>query len=90
MYQGGREVGAERAGGHYLFAWGSELINKKKKTKYVMALDGRRLKYFHATTNQKHAAAINNGKKEGCKWQGAGRKHDFIILEAIELEGDKK
>jgi hypothetical protein len=30
----------ERVGGRYLFIWSSELINKKEKKKYVMALDG--------------------------------------------------
>jgi hypothetical protein len=63
------------------------LINNKKKI--VVALDGRRSKYFHTTTNQKHAAAINNGTKEGFKWRGAGRKRNSIILGAIELGGDK-
>jgi hypothetical protein len=58
--------------------------------KIVVALNGRRLKYFHTTTNQKHAAAIDNGMKEGCKQRGAGRKHDSIILGAIELGGNKK
>jgi hypothetical protein len=62
----------------------------EKKEKYVVALDSRRLKYFHTTTNQQHAGAINNGMKEGCKWQGAGRKHGSIILGAIKLGGDKK
>jgi hypothetical protein len=46
---------------------------KKKKNKNVVAFDGCRLKYFHTTTNQKHAAVINNGTKEGFKRQGAGR-----------------
>ncbi len=76
-------------GGHYLFLWGGELIDKKEKKKYVVALDDSRLKYFHTTTNQKHAAAINKGMKEGCKWQGAERKCDSMILGAIELGGDK-
>jgi hypothetical protein len=55
-----------------------------------VALDGHRLKYFHATTNQKHAAVIDNGKKEGCEWQGVGRKSNSIILGAIELGEDTK
>jgi hypothetical protein len=55
-----------------------------------VALDGRHLKYFDTTTNQKHAAVIDNGTMEGCKWQGVGRKHDSNILEAIELGGVKK
>jgi hypothetical protein len=55
-----------------------------------MALDGCRSKYFHATTNQKHVAEINNGTKEGCKWQRVGRKRDSIILGAIVLGGDEK
>ncbi len=61
-------------GGRYLFVWGSESIDKKK-----VALDGRRLKYFHATTKQKHAVVIDNGTKEGYKLQGVGRKRDSII-----------
>jgi hypothetical protein len=53
-----------------------------------VALDGHHLKYFHATTNQKHAPVINNGTKEGCKQQGARRKSNSIILGAIELGED--
>jgi hypothetical protein len=55
-----------------------------------MALDGRCLKYFHATTNQKHVATINNGTKEGCKQQGVGRKGNSIVLGAIKLGGENK
>ncbi len=69
-----------------------ELIDKKKKNKYVVASDsdGCRSKYLHTTTNQKHAATIDNGTKEGFKWQGVGRKPNSIILGAIKLGGDKK
>jgi hypothetical protein len=35
-------------------------------------------------------AAIDNGTKEECKWQGVGRKYNSIILGAIKLGGDKK
>ncbi len=84
-------LGKNVRGGCYLFVWGGELINsKKKKTKYTVTLDGCCSKYVHATTNQKHAAATNNGTKEGCKRQGAGRKCNSIILGAIKLGGDKK
>jgi hypothetical protein len=76
-------------GGHYLFILGGELINKKKRKKYVMALDSHRSKYIHTTTNQKHAAAIDKGTKEGCRRRGAERKRDSIILGAIELGRDK-
>jgi hypothetical protein len=62
----------------------------KKKKKYAVALDGCRLKCVHTTTNQKHVAAINNGTKEECKWQGVGRKRDSIIFGAIKLGGYKK
>jgi hypothetical protein len=55
-----------------------------------VALDGRHLKYFHATTNQRHAAAINDGTKQGCKWQGVGRKRDSIIWGQSSWEGIKK
>jgi hypothetical protein len=65
------------------------LIDKKEKKKYAVALDGRRSTYFQATTNQKHAAAIDKGTKEGCKQGGVGRKRDSIVLGAIELGGDK-
>jgi hypothetical protein len=65
-------------------------LTKKRKKKYAVALDGCHLKCNHTTTNQKHAAAINNGMKEECKRQGAGRKHDSIIFGAIKLGGDKK
>jgi hypothetical protein len=65
-------------------------MKKKKKEKKSRGLDERRLKYFHTTTNQKHTAAIDKGKKEGCTRQGAGRKRDSIILGAIKLGEDKK
>jgi hypothetical protein len=55
-----------------------------------VALGGRCSKHLHATTNQNHTAVFDNGTNEGCKWQGAGRKRDSIVLEAIELGGDKK
>jgi hypothetical protein len=45
---------------------------------------------LEATTNQKHAVAINNGTKEGCDWQGMGGKRDSFVLGAIKLGGDKK
>jgi hypothetical protein len=66
------------------------IYKKRKEKKYVVALDGRRSKYFHTTTNQKHVAAIDNDMKEGCEWQGAGRKGNSIILGAIKLRGDEK
>ncbi len=72
------------------FCLGQSIDQPKKRKKYIMTLDSHRSKYFHATTSQKHAAAINNGTKEGCEWQGAGRKRDSIILGAIKLGGDKK
>jgi hypothetical protein len=62
----------------------------KKRKKYIVALEGHHLKYFHATTNQKHVAAIDNGTEEGCEWQGAGRKRNSTIFGAIELGGNKK
>ncbi len=65
-------------GGCYLFVWSSESINNKKRKKHDVALDGCRSKYFHTTTNQKYAAVINNGMKEGCKWRAAGRKCDSL------------
>jgi hypothetical protein len=65
-------------------------LSNEKKEKNAVALNGRCLKYFHATTNQKHAATIDNGTKERCKWQGVGRKHNSIVFGAIKLGGDKK
>jgi hypothetical protein len=37
---------------------------------FILALDGRRSKCYHATTNQKHASAIDDGTKEWCDWSG--------------------
>jgi hypothetical protein len=45
-------------------------VKNKEKLNYILALDGRRSKYYHATTNQKHALALNDGMKEWCKWSG--------------------
>jgi hypothetical protein len=57
--------GGTWGGGHYLFVWGGELIDKK----IVVAIDGCLSEHFHRTTNQKHALVINNGTKERCEWQ---------------------
>ncbi len=73
-------------GGHYLFVWGGELIKKKN----IVALDGRHLKYFNATTNQKHAAAINNVTKEGANGKERGGSRIPSFWGQLSCEGTKK
>ncbi len=36
-------------------------VKNKGKLNYILALDGHRSKYYHATTNQKHASALDDG-----------------------------
>jgi hypothetical protein len=47
----------------FFIFWGGELNNEKKlqKKNTIKALDGRRLIFFHATTNQKHAGVTEGG-----------------------------
>ncbi len=77
-------------GGFIFLFGGANWSTKKKRQKYVVALEGRHSKYFHTTINQKHAAAIDKGMKEGYERWGAVRKCVSIILGAIKLGGDKK
>ncbi len=78
-------------GRNYLFVWGGELINeRKKKTIYIVALDGHRLKYFHTTTNQKHAAGIDNGTKESANGEEWGRSAIPSFWGQSSWEGIKK
>ncbi len=45
-------------------------IKNKEKHNYILALDGRRLKYYHSTTYQKHASVLDDGTKEWFEWSG--------------------
>jgi hypothetical protein len=55
-----------------------------------MALDGRRSKYHHPTTNQKHATAFDNGTKEWDKWGGTQGGLLCIVLAAIKRQYIRK
>ncbi len=43
---------------------------KQRKRKLHIGLDAHRSKYYHATTNQKHASALNDDTKEWFEWSG--------------------
>ncbi len=47
---------------------------------WALAIDGRRLKNLHATTNQKQAAAMEGTMKRRCDEQEARGKHDTIVF----------
>jgi hypothetical protein len=55
-----------------------------------LALDGRRSKYYHATTNQKHESVLNDGTKEWFKWSGTQGGVLCIILAAIKRQYIRK
>jgi hypothetical protein len=42
-------------------------VENNEKYNDILALDGCCSKYYHATTNQKHASALDDGTKEWCK-----------------------
>ncbi len=48
-----------------------------------MALDGRQLMIYYATTNQKQASTTEGGMKERCDERKAQGKHYFIVLGAL-------
>ncbi len=74
--------------GPVVFAVKRSVKNKGKK--YILALDGRRSKYYHATTKQKHASALNDGTKEWCEWGGTQGGVLCIISAAIKRQYIRK
>ncbi len=42
---------------------------KNKNKKYIVALDGRQLMIYYATTNQKQASTMEGGMQERCNEQ---------------------
>ncbi len=65
-------------------------VENKEKNNYILALDGRRSKYYHATTNQKHASALDDGTKEWFKWSGTHWGVLCIVLAAIKRQYIRK
>ena len=57
-----------------------------KKKKYIVALDGRQLMIYYATTNQKQAFATEGGMKERCGERKAQGKHYAIVLGALLVD----
>ncbi len=53
---------------------------KNKNKKYIVALDGRRLMIYYATTNQKQASMMEGGMKERCDERKVQGKHYAIVL----------
>jgi hypothetical protein len=71
-------------GGRCPIVWGVEWSGKKlKKLKYIVALDGRQLMIYYATTNQKQAFATEGGMKERCGEREVQGKHYAIVLGAL-------
>ncbi len=66
-FRGGEYIEEEaRAGWNVLGGRGPVLFAVKRSTKnkekiYILTLNGHRSKYYHATTNQKHASVLNDG-----------------------------
>jgi hypothetical protein len=59
---------------------------QKKKYIYIVALDGRQLMIYYATTNQKQAFATEGGMKERCGEREAQGKHYAIVLGALLVD----
>ncbi len=69
---------------HYL---GRRMERQKIKIKKcIVALDGRRLMIYYATTNQKQASGTEGGMKERCNKREAQGKHNTIVLGALLVE----
>jgi hypothetical protein len=51
-----------------------------------VALDGRQLMIYYATTNQKQAFATEGGMKERCGEREAQGKHYAIVLGALLVD----
>ncbi len=60
--------------------------NGAAKKKYIVAIDGRRLMIYYATTNQKQASTTEGGMKERCDEREAQGKHYAIVLGALLVE----
>jgi hypothetical protein len=60
--------------------------NGAAKKKYIVALDGRRLMIYYATTIQKQGFATEGGMKERCDEREAQGKHYAIVLGALLVD----
>ncbi len=67
-------------GGRCPIVWGVKWSGKKKN---IVALDGRRLMIYYATTNQKQAFVTEGGMKERCDECEAQGKHYAIVFGGI-------
>ncbi len=54
--------------------------------KNIVALDGRRLMMYYATTNQKQASTTKGGMNERCDEPEAQGKHYDIVLGAFLVD----
>ncbi len=70
-------------GGRCPIVWGDEWSGKKKN---IVALDGRQLMIYYATTNQKQAFATEGSMKERCGEREAQGKHYAIVLGALLVD----
>ncbi len=87
IHWGGHAAGADRVGGGKVPSFTpSNGALKTKKQNYILALDGHGSKYYHATTNQKHASALDDGTKKWWEWSGTQRGVICIILAAIKRQ----
>ncbi len=83
----GRNVWGGRGPIDFAVKWS---VKNKEKYNYILALDGRRLKYNQTTTNPKYASAFNNGTKEWYKWGGMQGGLLCIISAAIKRQYVRK
>ncbi len=58
----------------------------ERQKKYIVAIDGRQLMIYYATTNQKQAFAMEGGMKERCGEGEVQGKHYAIILGALLVD----
>jgi hypothetical protein len=72
-------------GGRCPIVWGVEWSSKKKKN-YIVALDGRQLMIYYATTNQKQASLMEGDMKERCDEREVQGKHYAIVLGALLVD----
>jgi hypothetical protein len=84
-------IGEERQPGRNVWGTlshclGRRMERQKNKNTSWVALDGRQLMIYYATTNQKQAFATEGGMKERCGKRKVQGKHYAIVLGALLVD----
>jgi hypothetical protein len=81
-------VGEETRPGRNMWGTLSHCLGRQmeRQKKNIVALDGRRLMIYYATTNQKQASTTEVGMKERCDERETQGKHYAIVLGALLVE----